>query len=388
MQSTHRLLCASIFAGLTAAGINSVIAADEVQQDIYASPDVWLCKPGAQDLCAGTVTSTTLLRDGSSSRESFKPEPAAPIDCFYVYPTISDDPAGNSGLVPGPGEKRAVEQQFAIFASVCKPFAPMYRQMTIAGLRSLMSGGSIPVDMAMGYLDVAAAWKHYLKYENKGRGVVLIGHSQGSRMLAELIKREIEGTSAQSQIVSAILAGFNAEVPIGLDVGGTFKNFPVCKTTKETGCLIGFTSYRANSPPPSNALFGRAKTLGTTIACVDPVAISGIELKNHIPRTLDLLGRPATQADWEQYTSKLDTTFVSLPGLLETRCVSEGGVSYLAYSNNSKPDDRRPADIPGDIIANGKILENWGWHVVDVGLPMGNLLEIVRQQAVAYGLKK
>ena len=32
---------------------------------------------------------------------------------------------------------------------------------------------------ALGYNDVLDAWKHYLKNDNNGRGVVLIGHSQG-----------------------------------------------------------------------------------------------------------------------------------------------------------------------------------------------------------------
>ena len=45
--------------------------------------------------------------------------------------------------------------------------------------------------------DVEAAWDDYLARDNKGRGVVLIGHSQGSGILKQLIAREIEGQPAQ-----------------------------------------------------------------------------------------------------------------------------------------------------------------------------------------------
>jgi hypothetical protein len=102
---------------------------------------------------------------------------------------------------PGPcsGELRAIEQQFAVFSCVCKTCAPMYRQVTLAGLVALMSGKPIPMDAEMGYRDVAEAWKHYLTYDNKGRGVVLIGHSQGTRLLTQLMQREIEGSGAPAR---------------------------------------------------------------------------------------------------------------------------------------------------------------------------------------------
>ena len=41
--------------------------------------------------------------------------------------------------------------------------------------------------------DVRAAWREYLANHNKGRPFVLIGHSQGSLMLQQLIAHEIEG---------------------------------------------------------------------------------------------------------------------------------------------------------------------------------------------------
>ena len=102
----------------------------------YASPSAWLCRPDVSGPCSGERRVTTLMADGTSSVETIKPANNQPIDCFYVYPTISEDKSGNSGMVAGPGELRAIEQQFAVFPSVCKTYAPMHRQVTFAGLRA------------------------------------------------------------------------------------------------------------------------------------------------------------------------------------------------------------------------------------------------------------
>ena len=76
------------------------------------------------------------------TREAFHTDPKAPIDCFYVYPTVSLEPTVNSDMAAGPAERVVVRDQFARFGSVCRPYAPIYRQVTVAGLRRLIAGGS------------------------------------------------------------------------------------------------------------------------------------------------------------------------------------------------------------------------------------------------------
>ena len=160
---------------IAAAGLASYLAsvagpARAADDDPYARPKSWLCRPGGSDLCAAPVVATVVQGDGTRTIRVLKPNPAAPIDCFYVYPTVSEDPAGNSGMASGPGEKRAVAQQFAAFASVCRPFAPIYRQVTIAGVEAVLRHEPLPVDFKLPYEDVRAAWLHYLAHDNDGRG--------------------------------------------------------------------------------------------------------------------------------------------------------------------------------------------------------------------------
>src|SRR5258708_32929511 len=114
----------------------------------------------------------------------------------------------------------------------------MYRQVTLTALRALIAGKPIPADRAMGYNDVLASWNYYLAHDNQGRGVVLIGHSQDSLVLTQLIKSEIDGKPVQSRLVSALLLGTNLPVPKGKDVGGAFQHIPLCRSATQTGCVI------------------------------------------------------------------------------------------------------------------------------------------------------
>ena len=102
------------------------------------------------------------------------------------------------------------------------------------------------------YDDVRDAWRYYLEHDNRGRGVVLIGHSQGSFILSDLIRQEIDGKPVQSRLVSAILLGATQSVPMGKDVGGSFQHIPLCRKLGQTGCLVTYVSFRATSRPPAN----------------------------------------------------------------------------------------------------------------------------------------
>ncbi len=145
----------------------------------------------------------------------------------------------NSDLNPGGEEQGAAQSQFARFAGVCRPFAPIYRQMTLAAVAAFAAGGDIKAAATLAYVDVLAAWRNYLATRNNGRPFVLIGHSQGSLMLQMLIAREIETNPAvAARMKLAIMPGFNLLVPQGKLVGGTFKKTPLCSRVGETGCVI------------------------------------------------------------------------------------------------------------------------------------------------------
>jgi hypothetical protein len=356
----------------------------------YSNGDVWLCRPGRTDACSAPQDATSVAADGTLTREVFHAAKNPPIDCFYVYPTVSTQTTANSDLTITVAEKNVVNAQFARFASKCRLFAPMYRQVTLTALRAMMSGKPMEMDRDLGYGDVVAAWNYYLQHDNKGRGVVLVGHSQGSGVLTRLIKQEIDGKPVQAKMLSAILMGTSLPVPKGADVGGAFMHVPVCHSNVQLGCVIAFASFRATAPPPANSRFGKAPD-GQQAVCANPAALAGgsgpLEAYMSPNRIATAVEGPEPYP-WTDPPKHIDTNFVKVPGLLSAECVIDDHGSYLAVSLHPTPGGARANDISGDVRINGQVLDDWGLHLIDANLNMGNLVAIVGDETKAYLAKK
>lgn len=202
-----------------------------------ATSVVWLCRPGlADDPCGSDLTTTK----------------RPPIDCFYLYPTVSGQATTNADLSLDPEIRAVAETQASRFSQDCSVFAPIYPQITVAGLgrpAELRAAGAIA------YAGVVDAWRDYLEHDNHGRGFVLVGDSEGATLLRALLVHEIEhDANVRDRIVSAILAGTNIGVPIGKDVGGTFAHVRACRSRRQTGCAVSDASF--DEVPPRSARFG------------------------------------------------------------------------------------------------------------------------------------
>lgn len=373
-------------------GLLSLAAAPAAAQDSPSPPPApdysdqanWLCLPGRADVCATPLPTTALNANGYGSTGLVRADPAAPVDCFYVYPTVSRDPGANSDLVAGPEENAVALVQLARFGTVCRTFAPLYRQATLTALLASMNGTGSPARMlGLAYQDVLAAWRHYLQHHNQGRPFVLIGHSQGTIHLTQLLAREIEGRPEAERMLSALLLGFNIEVPEGRTVGGTFQRTPLCTAPGQTGCVVTFVSFRATNPPPTPALFGRAARPGMTVACTNPAALRGGSGR------LDSywFAGPSVTATQNAIAWSSEgappTPFLRTEGLVSAACVNRGNVGYLSVMVNADPADARTDRIPGDVVIGGNLLPGWGLHLSDMNLAMGDLLAIVEAQSRA-----
>jgi hypothetical protein len=371
--------------GSSTAGTASTAARTTEAGNDYSSGDNWLCLPDRIDACSVNLDASQFRRGGEpAGLEGYRPAASAPVDCFYVYPTISNDPTPNSDMNPGPEEKRTVEHQFARFGSECRLFAPVYRQVTIQGLRSRLTGQPMAVNPQLAYGDVLAAWRHYLQHHNRGRGVVLIGHSQGARILSELVRQEIEGKPVQKQLVSALLIGTNISVPPGKDSGGTFRQLPLCRSAGQTACVISYVSFRDRLPPPANSLFGRVSD-GNQVACTNPAALAGGRgvLRSYLPVKTNLTGQPHDKTGFAALAKKADAPFASPEGIASAECVQRDNASYLSVSIDPAY-TAAGIDIAGDLFYGDRILQDWGLHLVDVELAQGSLIDIVRQQAKTW----
>ena len=390
--------CFSISGALLLVSLNATVLHTQepapITRNDYGHDNAWLCKPGRQDACGTNADATVITADGVMTRERFVVNPSAPIDCFYIYPTVSAQQTNNSDMQVTAAEQGAAFAQFARFGAVCRTFAPMYRQRTLAGLRRGMAGaGSDDArTRLLAFNDVLDAWNYYLAHENNGRGVALFGHSQGASILTELSRREIDGKPQQTKLVSAILLGTAIAVPKGKDVGATFNSIPLCRSMTQTGCVISYSSFRASAPPPANTFFGTVPGNMLVAACTNPASLAGGsgELKSYFTAGsagFDLQPGSAAPPAWKWVKSgtEVPTVFVSEPGLVTATCASnENASGYLRVTVISSSNDKRVADIPGDILLNGIPQANWGLHVIDVSLSLGTLVDIVAKQGDEY----
>ncbi len=342
---------------------------------------IWLCKPGLKNNpCEGSLATTSIDSKGIASPDPTAPAADPPIDCFYVYPTVSRQKGVNADLTTDPEETGVAIAQAARFSQVCRVYAPMYPQLTLAGIAQPSKIGYASALSA--YSGVSAAFRTYMANYNHGRGIVFVGHSQGAMMLTALLKFEVDAKpEVRRLLVSALLMGGNVTVPTGKSVGGDFANIPACSSASQTGCVVAYSSF--DKTPPADAVFGRIATainpFGRSnagqleILCVNPAAPGGgtATLQPYFPTAgLTLLrGRAAP-------TLTAATPFVAYPNLYSAHCVNSGGASWLQIDRIGGASDKRPAVSPSD--------QRWGLHTVDVNIALGNLVELVRSESGAF----
>lgn len=356
------MVAALVLAGCTGAG--PVVSGADHRPGQYEGTAHWICHPGlgAKDPCH-PETEAVVDRSGRVSRRDV--EAGTPgIDCFYVYGTVSTDPGDNSDLSPEDAEHATVHAQIARYSSQCRVFAPVYRQFT---LKAIANGRwEDPAVQDAAYRDVVDAWHTYLARDNDGRGVVLVGHSQGARHLARLLRTEIDPDPAvRDRLVSAILMGTTIGVPHGKLVGGDLAHIPGCGAAEQTGCVISFASYAADKPPSVRARYGRDPRPGWQALCVNPTELTG--------------GSADTVVTGGRWKTVERTPFVSLPDSFTARCTRTGVYTALTYAQ-ADPADRRPL---GGLLTE-TLGRAWGLHQLDAALAQDNLIEIVRRQAAAW----
>lgn len=367
-------------ASLVAAPVLAQPSAQPATVPNYAQDSAWLCLPGRADVCSQPLQTTELGPSGYGAKVSDPIAKDPPLDCFYVYPTVSNDPGLNSDLDVSE-EKGAAEVQFARFATVCRTFAPIYRQMTLGAVAAYAAGADITAAGELAYRDVAASWHEYLATRNHGRPFVLIGHSQGSLMLQRLIAREIESNpEVAARMKLALLPGFDLLVPQGKLVGGTFKKTPLCSHQGEVRCVIAYSSFREKNVPPAGAMFGITDQPGMTVACVNPAQPGSsdwmpLESEWYDRSSLPVPGGPITwSAEGNPPTPYLETR-----GLVSGRCINQGGRGYLSIRTNYKPGEKWTDRVGGEVGIFGMFLPGWGMHLSDVEESQGDLIRDVAE---------
>ncbi|HEY1635294.1 MAG TPA: DUF3089 domain-containing protein [Acidimicrobiales bacterium] len=321
---------------------------------------------------------------GAARTENLAPAKNPPIDCFYVYPTVSSQPTVNANLNLDPAEIGVAQQQASQFSAACRVFAPIYPQLTLSAINRPGQIRTPAINEA--YNGVLTAWQDYLAHDNHGRGVVFIGHSQGSAMLTRLIREQVDPNPAERRLlVSALLMGGNIMVPAGRDVGGDFQHVPACRSNTQIGCVVAYSTF--DQPPPPNSLFGRpdqgvSRAFGgpsianPQVLCTNPAALAGGsgELRSRF-RLMPIAGPlgAVTTAVFSGQPPSGPTPWVGWDGWYNAQCVDSGGANVLEVTPTGSAPRLTPEPDP-----------TWGLHLVDVNIALGNLVSLVQQEEIAY----
>lgn len=101
--------------------------------------------------------------------------------------------------------------------------------------------------------------------ENDGRGVVLLGHSQGAGHLRRLLAEELDDDARlRSLLVSAVLLGTSVAVPEGELVGGDLQEIPAC------------TGFRRRSSRGASSATATATSASRWPGPDDPRSVAGL----------------------------------------------------------------------------------------------------------------
>lgn len=354
-----------------------------------APTTTWLCNPNmAADPCDLPGDSTDLGTGVTTPAPAAVPESDKSVDCFYLYPTVTNDVALNAPGYATPEVASTASLQAARFNTQCRVFAPVYRQTPPVGVLLALAGAAGPsIDLA--YSDVRAAWDNYMATENNGRGVILIGHSQGTFMLRKLMRDTFDRDAAlRTQLVGAFLMGGNVETARGSTTGGDFTNIPLCTERGQFGCVV---AYSTNTFVPPLSVFGNADLdlpsqrwglpsgPGYQVACTDPAALSG----NDRPVGITVPSAPfafGIIAVLLQYTTApeavptSDSTWTTSRGRVVGSCIDSGGYNqYHLQFVEPQPLNEIP-------LADS--------HLVDMNVGLDRLVSIAGQQTAAWQLAR
>jgi hypothetical protein len=347
-----------------------------------AEETVWLCKPGqADNPCLGKMDGQAEVGTNSGFETvdlGYEAAENAPVDCFYLYPTQSNQTTPNSDLSKDPEIRAVAINQARQFSRVCDVYAPMYRQYTFNPPTISDEVRDIAYNSALG------AWNDYMDNYNNGRGVVVIGHSQGTSHMARLLAEEVDDKPAvRNRIISAILPGANVYVPKGEVVGGQFQNIPACESGDQTGCVIAYSMF--TQKPNPGAAFGwvdegywinpapRPDKDLFEVLCVNPARLAGdgvvLRPLANLPA---FLGLPEPAKPW-----------TAMPDFYRGDCLkaedpTHGTVNWLNVKDIRFAGDTR-TDLSTLVTGSGGNL-----HTGDINLALDSLVSVAATQSAAY----
>ncbi|MES2491703.1 MAG: DUF3089 domain-containing protein [Pseudomonadota bacterium] len=237
-----------------------------VAANAYASPGLWLSRPGQ-----GPADPARFRPAGLAADEA--PLPAA---VFFVHPTSYFDRAHwNAPLADPQADQFAatmIRGMASAFNASEEIWAPRYRQATMGAF--LADGNARLAALDLAYADVREAFRAFLRNVPGDRPIVLAGHSQGALLVKQLLRDEVAGRPLARRIAAAYVVGW----PVSLQHDLPAMGLPACSHPAQAGCVLGWLTF---AEPAETKLtlrsYGRFPALdgqlpaGTPFLCTNPL---------------------------------------------------------------------------------------------------------------------
>ncbi len=162
------------------------------------------------------------------------------VDILWLYPTVlADDSAWLMNITDKQlvaGADLSVASEARAFSGQANLYAPLYRQMNLAGF--YLPEPKRDALVAYGVEDVRRAFEYYMKHDNKGRPFILAAHSQGSYLLTELLVKYWGKIGIEDQLVAGYVVGWSITAR---DLADN-PNIEICDSAHQTGCFVSYNS--------------------------------------------------------------------------------------------------------------------------------------------------
>ena len=165
-------------------------------------------------------------------------------DVFFIAPTLFSDkknPNWNSDIYDVEFKNYLLSSTIKFQATAWKDagnlYSPNYRQahFRVFDERYWKIGGEKTLQLA--YDDIKAAFMVYMEKYNKGRPIIIAGHSQGAAHAVTLLKDFFDGKELQSKLIAAYLPGTKI-------TSEDFYDLKLMKDPQDTGGYVTWNTFK------------------------------------------------------------------------------------------------------------------------------------------------
>jgi len=212
-----------------------------------------LLSSGCTKNCTEYAPASTATDYSQSAHWLSIPATVYKVDVFYLYPTAGGSKdslpvitaVDDSAMMAGAAQDYA--RQATAFDTIANIYAPFYRQDNSSGVNRWNVIAGIPTT------DATAAFDYYIKHFNSGRPFILLGHSQGSTVLTNLLSGYLK---QNPKVYARMIAAYVIGSPISRDYLQQNPHLKFATSPDDVGVIVSWNTEGPNESGVNPVLYG------------------------------------------------------------------------------------------------------------------------------------